>query len=223
MDSFKGLFQALPRVGRWFQQGDIQPEDVRAFWRHMQRCFQTDAVHFSAPRGDWPRALAPDGGFRGACPVGASHRHVAVVGHCLHLPFEVGVRRAGWGLWRQVVACVHAHQHVLQYDEDGPAAAAYLTASSARARNEVDALRCDIELHFWRHGTTPSPWRLASRLRAQGCRAEDIARAGHVLALSAASIRQGAVENESSHVALQWLERHVPHLRWDRAYHPRAR
>ncbi|MFP2956731.1 hypothetical protein ACLEPN_02580 [Myxococcus sp. 1LA] len=117
-----------------------------------------------------------------------------------------------------MVACTHAVQHVLQGEEDGPEA-----SSSARARSETQALRCDLELHFWRHGVTPPLWSLASRLRARGCRAEDIVEAGHVLALAAASIRRGAVENEASHVALQWLEAHVPHLRWDRAYHSRAR
>lgn len=205
------MLQALPLVGTWFQEGDIQPEEVRAFWRHMQRCFQTDAVQLAGSLGDGPfgpSGLCHAGGAR-PCP-----RHVAAVGPCLHLPFEVGVPRAGWDLWRQVVACVHAHQHILQDEAAGPA---------AWARNEVEALRSNVELHFWRRGTTPSPWRLASRLRTLGCRSEDITRAGHELALASASVRQGAVENEASHVALQWLEAHVPHLRWNKAYHPNAR
>lgn len=203
MDSFKGFFQSLPRVGAWFRQGDIQPEEVQVFWRHMQRCFPTDAVCGHAS----PARLSPRAGV--------------APGHCLHLPFEVGVPRAGWDLWRQVVACTHAVQHALQFEEDGLEVSR--ASSAARARSEAEALRCDLELHFWRHGTTPPLGSLAWRLRAQGCHAEDIAGAGHVLALSAASIRQGAVENEASHVALQWLEAHVPHLRWDRAYHSRAR
>ncbi|WP_191263398.1 hypothetical protein [Comamonas sp. JC664] len=193
LDSLAGMLQALPRVGTWFQEGDIQPEEVRAFWRHMQRCFQTDAAQLAGSLGGGPCRASP----------------------CLQLPFEVGVPRAGWDLWRQVVACVHAHQHVLLDAADGP--------SAARTRHEVEALRSDLELHFWRRGTTPSPWRLASHLRAPGCRSEDITWAAHTLALASASIRQGAVENEASHVALQWLEAHVPRLRWDKAYHPSAR
>ena len=94
-----------------------------------------------------------------------------------------------------------------------PFEVSYLADRAARARWEAEAYRSNLELHFWRHGTTPSARRIAEVLSDYGCRPEDVDVAAKSLALSAVSVRKGAVINEATHVALGWLDEHVPRLR----------
>jgi hypothetical protein len=90
----------------------------------------------------------------------------------------------------------------------------YLADRAARARWEAEAYRSNLELQFWRTGTTPSAQRTASVLKDYGCRDEDIEVTAKSLALSALSVKKGAVINEATHVALGWLDEHVPRLRF---------
>ena len=78
---------------------------------------------------------------------------------------------------------------------------------------EAEAYRSNLELQFWRTGTTPSAQRTASVLKDYGCRDGDIEVTAKSLALSALSVKKGAVINEATHVALGWLDEHVPRLR----------
>ena len=136
------------------------------------------------------------------------------LGRRIYTPFEVGSPRGGWDLWSQVVICVHEHQHVVQHDREGLSfEVSYLADRAARARWEAEAYRSNLELHFWRYGTTPSARRISEVLGDYGCRPEDVDVAAKSLALSAVSIRKGAVINEATHVALGWLDEHVPRLR----------
>lgn len=89
----------------------------------------------------------------------------------------------------------------------------YLADRAARARFEAEAYRCNLEMHFWRYGTTPSARRLAELLRDYGCREEDVDVAAHSLALANVSIRQGAVFNEATRAALDWLDANAARLR----------
>ena len=50
-------------------------------------------------------------------------------------------------------------------------------------------------------------------LAVAGFRPEDIEVTAKSLALSAISVKKGAVINEATHVALGWLDEHVPRLR----------
>ena len=109
---------------------------------------------------------------------------------------------------------MHEHQHVVQHDREGLSfEVSYLADRAARARWEAEAYRSNLELHFWRYGTTPSARRIAEVLGDYGCRPEDVDVAAKSLALSAVSIRKGAVINEATHVALGWLDEHVPRMR----------
>ena len=102
----------------------------------------------------------------------------------------------------------------MQHDREGLSyEVSYLADRAARARWEAEAYRSNLELQFWRTGTTPSAQQTASVLKDYGCRTEDIEVSAKSLALSAVSVRKGAVINEATHVALGWLEEHAPRLR----------
>jgi hypothetical protein len=207
----KGVLQSLPLVGRVFQ--DIQPEEVWAFWQHMQRHFDTTRVNKRdafemqafAQALDWLGVLDRKRFLSS---------YTTTLGRRIYTPFDPGVPKAGWDLWSQVVVCVHEHQHVVQSRREGVTfELEYLTDSGERAVYEAEAYRSNLELTYWRTGKTPSARQLASVLKNYGCSATDISVAERYLELSAVSVRAGAVINESTKVALDWLNRNVPHLR----------
>ncbi len=207
----KGFLQSLPVVGKVFV--DIQPEEVWAFWRFMQDHYRTTVVNKRDALEMQLVAQALD-----ALGIQSRDRFLrnftTTLGRRIYTPFEVGSPRGGWDLWSQVVICVHEHQHVVQHDREGLSfEVSYLADRAARARWEAEAYRSNLELHFWRYGTTPSARRIAEVLGDYGCRPEDVDVAAKSLALSAVSIRKGAVINEATHVALGWLNEHVPRLR----------
>jgi hypothetical protein len=207
----KGFLQSLPVVGKVFV--DIQPEEVWAFWRFMQDHYRTTVVNKRDALEMQLVAQALD-----ALGIQSRDRFLrnftTTLGRRIFTPFEVGSPRGGWDLWSQVVICVHEHQHVVQHDREGLSfEVSYLADRAARARWEAEAYRSNLELHFWRYGTTPSARRIAEVLGDYGCRPEDVDVAAKSLALSAVSIRKGAVINEATHVALGWLDEHVPRLR----------
>lgn len=207
----KGFLQSLPVVGKVFL--DLQPEEVWAFWRFMQERFRTSVVNKRDALEMQLVAQALDA-------LGVQSREhflrnfTTTIGRRIYMPFDVGVPRGGWDLWSQIVVCVHEHQHVVQHDREGLSfEVSYLADRAARARWEAEAYRSNLELHFWRYGTTPSARRIAEALSDYGCRPEDVDVAAKSLALSAVSARRGAVMNEATHVALGWLDEHLPRLR----------
>ena len=207
----KGFLQSLPVVGKVFV--DIQPEEVWAFWRFMQDHYRTTVVNKRDALEMQLVAQALD-----ALGIQSRDRFLrnftTTLGRRIYTPFEVGSPRGGWDLWSQVVICVHEHQHVVQHDREGLSfEVSYLADRAARARWEAEAYRSNLELHFRRYGTTPSARRIAEVLGDYGCRPEDVDVAAKSLALSAVSIRKGAVINEATHVALGWLDEHLPRLR----------
>ncbi len=207
----KGFLQSLPVVGRVFF--DVRPEEVWAFWRFMQDHFRTTALNKRDALEMQLVAQALD-----ALGIQSRYRFLrnftTTIGRRIYTPFEVGVPRGGWDLWSQIVVCVHEHQHIVQHDREGLSfEVSYLADRAARGRWETEAYRSNLELHFWRYGTTPSALRLAEVLSDYGCRPEDVEVAAKSLALSAVSVRKGAVLNEATHVALRWLDEHLPRLR----------
>lgn len=209
----KGLLQALPVVGRMLLWREIKPEEVRAFWHHMSQRFDTTTVNKKDAAEMQIVAHALD-------LLGILDRHrfltsfTTTIGRRIYAPFEVGNPQGGWDLWSQVVICVHEHQHVVQHDRDPVAyEVSYLTSRASRARYEAEAYRTNLELDFWRHRTIPSTRRLAEVLLDYGCRREDVEVVAQSLALSAISVRKGAVMNEATRAAFDWLDKHVPHLR----------
>jgi len=192
---------------------EIQPDEVVSFWRHMQERFGTttvnkaDAVEMQIVAGvldvlgilDKERFL---------------ESFTTTLGRKIYTPFEVGSPNDGWDLWNQVVVCVHEHQHVVQHDREGLSfEVSYVADRAARARFEAEAYRSNLEMHFWRFGTPMRSRPLAELLQDYGCRPEDVEIAAHSLALANVSVRRGAVLNESTRAALDWLDNHAPHLR----------
>jgi hypothetical protein len=192
----KGYLQSLPVVGKIFL--DVQPEEVWAFWRFMQDHFRTSVINKNS-----------------ALEMQLVARGLEALGRRIYTPFEVGSPKGGWDLWHQIVICVHEHQHVVQHDREGLAyEVSYLADRAARARWEAEAYRSNLEMQFWRTGTTPSAQATASVLKDYGCRDEDIEVTAKSLALSAISVKKGAIINEATHVALGWLDEHLPRLRF---------
>lgn len=208
----KGYLQFLPVVGKIFM--DVQPEEVWAFWRFMQDHFRTSLINKS-------NALEMQLVARALEALGIQSKDrflknfTTTIGWRIYTPFEVGSPKGGWDLWHQVVICVHEHQHVVQHDREGLSyEVSYLADRAARARWEAEAYRSNLELQFWRTGTTPSALATASVLKDYGCRDEDIEVTAKSIALSAIGVKRGAVINEATHVALGWLDEHVPRLRF---------
>jgi hypothetical protein len=209
----KGRLQALPIVGAIFRWRDVKPDEVRAFWRHMSERFDTTTVNKQESTEMQLVAHALD--LLGILDRDRFLTHfTTTIGRRIYAPFEVGNPQGGWDLWSQVVICVHEHQHVVQHDRDGVAfEAMYLTDRASRARYEAEAYRSNVEMHFWRYGATPSTRRLAELLFDYGCRKEDVEVVAQSLALSAVSVRRGAVMNEATRAAFDWLGQHVARLR----------
>lgn len=209
----KGYLQALPYAGRFFLRGEIQPEEVVAFWKHMQKRFETATVNLgdAAEMKIIAQALDTLGILKKERFL---KNFTTTIGRRIYTPFAVGSPRGGWDLWNQVVICVHEHQHVVQHDREGLSyELSYLADRAARARFEAEAYRSNLEMHFWRYRKTQSARRLAEFLFDYGCREEDVEVAAQALALSNVSIRQGAVLNEATRAALEWLDVHAARLR----------
>ena len=207
----RGALQSLPVVGKAFM--DLRPEEVWAFWRHMQDHYRTTVVN---KRDALEMQLVAQ--VLDALRIQSSDRflknYTTTFGRKLYTPFEVGKPQSGWDLWSQVLVCVHEHQHVVQHEREGlNYEVSYLSDRAARARWEAEAYRCNLELHYWRYGVTPAVRPLASLLTEYGCRPIDVEVTAQNLALSAASVRRGAIINEATNIALLWLNEHVPHLR----------
>jgi len=192
---------------------ELQPEEVRMFWRFMQERYRTTVV-------DKNNSIEMKLVARGLDALGIVNKDrflksfTTTIGRCIYTPFEVGSSKGGWDLWHQIVTCVHEHQHVVQHDREGfKYEVSYVIDRAARARWEAEAYRSNIELEFWRYGTTPSAQHLASLLRDYGCRDDDIEVAAKSLALSAVSVEKGALINEATRVALGWLNERLPRLR----------
>lgn len=192
---------------------DLQPYEVLAFWRHMQERFETVTVR----KADAVEMKVVADVLDALGILNKEHflqNFTTTIGRKIYAPFDVGAPNDTWDLWDQIVVCVHEHQHVVQHDREGLSfEVSYLADRAARARFEAEAYRCNLEMHFWRYGTTPSARRLAELLRDYGCREEDVDVTAHSLALANVSIRQGAVFNEATRAALDWLDANAARLR----------
>jgi len=189
--------------------GDV----VRGLWDYMTRRHNTQVV-LKASASEMRLLSQFLGGLGIINPERFMTRYTTIIGRRVYTPFTVGVADNREGLWRQLVNCVHEHQHVVQQVRDGKYlfARRYVTSPVERAHYEAEAYRCNMEMHWWRFGATPDPYMLANKLRDYGCRQRDIDMAAHMLEASAVSIRQGAIVNQATLEALMWLARHAPDI-----------
>jgi len=141
------------------------------------------------------------------------------IGHRIYMPFTPGEPTAGWSLWSQLMVLAHECQHIVQYDSLGPLRFGwqYLGSTAGRTRLEAEAYRCQLELHFWRTGKLLSAHELAASLRSYAVTEADVRVAETFLAMSAESVKRGAIINPTSRAAIDWLNAHAPELRTAKA------
>lgn len=138
-------------------------------------------------------------------------RFTTTIGRSIYAPFTPG-EGTDAQCWGQIVTCVHEHQHIFQMDREGDAAfmGRYLFDQTARATYEAEAYRCGLELMWWRCGDAVDLDYLAResacKLRNYGCDEMRVAHAKAFLKASIVGIRHGAVENQSTVEAIDWLE-----------------
>jgi hypothetical protein len=137
----------------------------------------------------------------------------------IYIPFELGVVPAqGYSLWGQIRLCVHEHQHIEQGQREGwiKFGGEYLTSPSYRANYEAEAFGCDMELQYWREGTSFNALAYGQRrvevLKMYGCKHEHIEQAQQTIAIRAGVLLQGGLENKCSQLAVSWLNQHAPQL-----------
>ena len=110
-------------------------------------------------------------------------RYTTVWGHRIYPCFEPGEGDAQ-ERWRQVVVCVHEHQHVEQYARAGGAALyalRYLASPRQRALYEAEAYGCNLEMTWLRARLMPDLDVMAARLERYGCGPAHVALARHEL------------------------------------------
>jgi hypothetical protein len=194
------------------------PELVRAFYAHMTKTFDCTVIN----KND-SELMKLIGGFLGAIrvldPEDFKKRFATTLIDKLYFPFEPGEERPEgelWSLWSQIEILPHEVTHRLQAKEGGtlPFAVEYIVdANSGRARLEAEAYVATMELHYWRHGQTPSPAALAELLRHYAVGEEGIAYTRKRLEAAAITVRYGAVVTQAGQEAIRWLNEHAPHLR----------
>lgn len=134
--------------------------------------------------------------------------YATTIGRTIYVPFVPGTPAERWGLWDQILVCVHEHQHVVQLERDGRVrfSAKYLLSSARRAQYECEALRTTQELDHWYGAPARSPELLAHELLAYGCSDADVAVAKQYLELSARPVAAGGVVSATTKWAISWLE-----------------
>jgi len=122
------------------------------------------------------------------------------------LPFKPGDYFAR-ELDSQIRCCAHEFQHIVQYETLGMEYTwKYLSSSTHRARYEAEALRCNMELHWFLHGQLMEPRLLAQRLEVYKCSPADIVFVRQYLLSSTHIIRRGGVVSESSRQCIAILQ-----------------
>ena len=137
------------------------------------------------------------------------------LGRLIYLPFEPGVPRGNWSLWKQIVVLTHECQHIVQYDRLGALKFgwSYLSSQAERAHLETEAYGCSLELSYWRFGTLPAAADVASSLRGYAVRDVDVKVAETMLRMQGEAVKHGAVLTEASRVALAWLGQEARSIR----------
>jgi hypothetical protein len=194
---------------------ELTPYLVRGLWAHLSQTYHSTVL--AEPDSAEMRVAAKV--LEGLGIVDGEKflaEYATTIGHRIYVPFVPGVFTRTWTAWGQLTTGVHEHVHVTQFDDHGalPFTVRYLTSLSGRAMLEVEALRTNLELHYWRFGTLPNLDHMAANaLRGYGLRPADIEVAQRVLELSAESISRGAITSRVTKTAIQWLERNAPRLR----------
>lgn len=210
--SLRAKLQSLPVVGTLFY--DLTPAEVRQFWQYMETQYNFTVIDKSSSSSMQLVAKLLD--LLGIVKKDYFLKNfTTTLGRRIYTPFVVGVPQWGWDLWSQVEVCAHECQHIHQYAHDGGVEFSwqYVTNHVKRAQYEAEAYTVDLELQWWRYKRLANPLALAKLLSNYGCTATDVAVVAKRLGLTAVSVRSGAVVQEASLTALDWLNHNVPRLK----------
>jgi hypothetical protein len=190
------------------------PAQVQAFWTYMTEHFGSQILN-KADATEMQIVSSLLGTLGILDPADFMRNYATTIGTRIYLPFTPGVVENGWELWDQVVVGAHENQHVVQASKLGLTTygARYLFSASTRADFEAEAYRSMFELDWWHERSMPDPEEVAQLLAGYGCSSTDIDVAETMLREAAESVEHGAILNEASSVAIQWLNAHAPELR----------
>lgn len=191
----------------------VLSDDCVGLWNYMQASYGTDVIDKDNSAGmvivgdvlDRMGVLDRDAFLS---------RFTTTIDHAIYVPFRIG-KGTPSELWSQMVTCVHEHQHVLQADTEGFEAfsAKYLLSPRERAAYEAQAYRCNLEMHWWRYGTTCNAREVADRLANYGVGPAYVKWARDYLEISNTAISNGAVANRATRRAVMWLDENAAWLK----------
>lgn len=192
---------------------EITPDQVAAFYKHMQEHFRTRIVTKEDAAGMQMIDAALDA-------LGVSDKedfldsYAMSVGDRICLPFTPGNDDEPLGNWEHILVGAHEHQRVVQYARDGMAqrGPGCLRAPSARARFETEAFLASSEVQRWRWDKPLSHRFIEKKLSTYGCSFEDLQWAQKYLTLGDKSTASGYATTEAGAVAIEWLNEHMPGL-----------
>lgn len=184
------------------------PDQVRGLWAHMNSKYGSVVLQKSSSE---LMQVVSDflGKMNISDPQDFMRKYTTTIGRRIYAPFEIGTPNDNWGLWDQMIVCVHEHQHIVQQDEDGALAFGwrYVTDAEARAWYEANAYITAVEMDMWRFGKIDyEPESLVQRLSDYGCNADQIAFAGSVIRVLGHATKSGGIVTKSSRDAIAWLE-----------------
>ena len=191
----------------------LNSEDVKALWKHMMARYGTRLVRKTSAFEI--KCVAVFLSMMGVLNAEAfMARHALFINRRIYLPWEIGEDEDEEALWQQLVTCVRIHQHAVQLHRHGHVlfTLRYLSNNSRRVRYEVEALRCEMELHWWRRSEALNPSALAKKIKIYGCRPSDVSKAVRLLEASAEAVQEGQIANQATNEALVWLHHHAPQV-----------
>jgi hypothetical protein len=191
-------------------------QQVRSFWAYLQKQYGSQVVQKAD--SELMKLVA---GFLDVVDIQDDEvflkRFTTTLINRIYIPFELGVPGT-YSLWGQIRLCVHEHQHIEQGQREGwiKFGGEYLTSPSRRANYEAEAFGCDMEMQYWREGSSFNAKAYGQRrvevLKMYGCKPEHIEQAKQAITIRADVLLQGGVENKCSQFAIAWLNKNAPEL-----------
>lgn len=183
----------------------ILTEDiVRRLWDHMEKSFGSHRARKEGPEMRTIANMLDEMGVLDGQDF--LRRYTTTLGRTIYTPFEIGVPSPGYDLAAQARTCVHEHQHVQQFLEGGPRFSLdYLTDSAHRAAYETEAMKCNLEVHFWLTGKLLDVAAMARGLKYYACTDDDIVVVTRALSMIAKTVEKGGVSSDAGKVAIKWF------------------
>jgi hypothetical protein len=128
-----------------------------------------------------------------------------MIGHTLYTDIIPGIVDANTSLLGQVCSITHECQHIIQYDSERAYLMRYFLSSRYRARKEIEAYICNMEIYHELTGEMIPVFVILDKLESYQLCSKDLRIADEMLKERFNSIRLGGVKNESSKAVITWL------------------